>query len=246
MEASDPIEMIRGSPLFKGVRPGTFELIRQELVPETWPKQTVILSAAQTNQRFFIVRRGRVKIVRTNGHSGRELTLWLLGPGDGFDLIALLDGQPHEISAWAIDEVQGYSAPIALLQKWMDRDSSFRLAVHRYAAHQLRQLSDLAADLALHDTATRLARLLLHYCGAGKRHSAAHTRIDDLPHEELAAMIGSVRVVVNRLISRFKRDAIVQTDHGRLLIRDMSKLMQQAQATLPRSQTPGTLQPVRG
>ena len=227
-----PLQIVRAGPMFAGVPAATFERMTQDLTLERWPRHAAILSAVQTSQRFILLAQGRVKIVRANGSSGRELTLWLLGPGDGFDVVAALDGQPHQVSAWAIDEVVGYAAPIEWVRHWLERDGPFRRALHHYAASQLRALSDLAADLALHDTATRLARLLVRYCSSAERSAAQPTFIDDLSHEELAAMIGSVRVVINRLLGKLKREAIVDREHGRLQILDMERLLQLAESRL--------------
>ena len=58
-------------------------------------------------------------------------------------------------------------------------------------------LAELAADLALHDTEVRLARLILRHVDNDDPHHSLRL-IHDLSHESLGAMIGTVRVVVNR------------------------------------------------
>jgi len=45
-------------------------------------------------------------------------------------------------------------------------------------------------------------------------------------------MIGSVRVVINRLLGKLKREAIVDREHGRLQILDMERLLQLAESRL--------------
>ncbi len=228
MQSMQPIEILRDSPLFHGVTNAAFEEMARVFVPQSWPRHTEIMAGTQTSQRFVILTAGRVKITRSNGHNGRELILWLLGPGDGFDVIALLDGEPHAVSAHTLDEVHGFSAPMAQVRAWIAEDAKFRLAAHRYAAAQLRELSELATDLALHDTATRLARLLLRYLGGSDTHPSQACLIDDLPHDELAAMIGSVRIVVNRLLSHLRRESIVRSKGGRLRVLDLQRLSEEA------------------
>lgn len=218
--AASPI----ATPLLAGARSATLERLAARALAMRWPRHACLLSGSQTGQQFALITRGRVKIARANGSTGRELTLWLLGPGDGFDVVSLLDGQPHDVAAWALDEVQGYLLPLPVMRQAIDRDETLRHALHRYAAQQLRSLSQLAADLALHDTGTRLARLLLRYLAPPAPERTPSASIHGLPHEELASMIGTVRVVVNRLLGRLRRERIVQTAKGELHIDDLQAL----------------------
>ncbi len=222
-----PVDILRGSPLFSGLDRVILERMTRALTPEQWSKHTEILPAASTARRFVIIGAGRVKVVHGNAGSGRELTLWLLGPGDGLDVIGLLDGQPHSASAWTLDEVQALSGPVGLFRGWLEQYAPFRLAMYRYVARQLRSLSELAGDLTLHDTMTRLARLLLRHFGTSAR-ARESSLLHDLSHEELAGMIGSVRVVVNRLLARLRRESIIDLHGGRVSLIDLHRLLRRA------------------
>ncbi|HVW69433.1 MAG TPA: Crp/Fnr family transcriptional regulator [Steroidobacteraceae bacterium] len=227
----ETIDILKQSPLFAGVDRQTLAEIGRSLVLERYAKNRELLPGAGAAVRFYVLARGRVKVTRTNGHDGRELTLWLLGPGDGFDIVSLLDGQPPVVSAWTLDEVETLAAPMSVLHEWLERCAPFRAAVYRYIAKQLRELTELAGSLALHDTMTRLAHLLLRHFDIAK--DAGMSRINlisDLSHEELASLIGSVRVVVNRLLARLKREAVVEVHNGELGIVNLKRLLRHAEA----------------
>ena len=226
-----PLDILRASPLFSGLERTTLERMARALTPERWPKHTEILPAAYTARRFVIIGAGRVKVVVGNARNGRELTLWLLGPGDGLDVVGLLDGQPHAVSAWTLDEVQALSGPVPLLREWLEKYAAFRLAMYRFVARQLRSLAELAGDLALHDTTTRLARLLLRHV-SGHARSRGSNRLYELPHEELAGMIGSVRVVVNRVLARLRRESVIDLHAGRVSVIDLNRLLRRAEEHL--------------
>src|SRR6185312_12003649 len=100
------VSTIAKSPLLEGVDPDTVRIIASALTQETWPKGRQIMAPAETTASFRLVLDGRVKVVRSNSGDGHELTLWLLGPGDGFDIVSLLDGKPHAVTAWALDDVR--------------------------------------------------------------------------------------------------------------------------------------------
>ncbi len=149
--------------LFKGLDRGALKEIADSLVLETWNKNQEILASAESARRFMVIVAGRVKVTCSDGRNGREFTLSLLGPGDAFDIVCLFDGEPHAVSTRTLDRVQVLSAPCSLFREWIERYPALRAAMLRYAARQLRDLCDLAEGLALHDTMTRLAHLLLRH-----------------------------------------------------------------------------------
>ncbi len=230
------IDILSTCSLFAGLDRDTLQEMADALVPESWPKDCQLRAPDTPAERFRILVRGRVKITRSNGENGRELTLLLLGPGEGFDVVSLLDGQPHAVSAWTLDEVEALSGPLSLFRDWIERFPPFRLAIHRCAARQLRELTDLASDLALHDTTTRLARLLLRHFDETQAGGAAGLNlIRDLPQEELATLIGSVRVVVSRLLAKLKREGVVELRHGAVRVTDLKRLLRHAEVKVQRA-----------
>ena len=224
---------IAQSPLFAGVGEWTVSSLLSSLTEESHSKGKQIMGRTDSVQSFRLLIEGRVKVVRSNSHDGRELTLWLLGPGDGFDIVSLLDGEPHAVSAWAVDDVRSLVGPMTLWREWLEGSRPLRVAAHRYAGRKLRELSDLAVDLALHDTSARLAHLLL-------RHFAAKegNLLRDLPQRELASLIGSVRIVVSRLLAEMRRQGIVEMHGGAVRSVDLKRLLAKADSEIAQAMMP--------
>lgn len=227
-QPDDGMNCLFASPLFAGVAPEVVQTMAGSLAPEYWSGRRLVMGPHETLQRFYVLRTGRVKITRQNLRNGREITLFLLGPGDAFNVVSLLDGRLHDVSAQTLEPVEALSGPVAQWKAWLDSYPALRQAVRRYIYLRLTHLSELACDLALHDTMTRLAHLLLTYC-SDRLTCRNLLLIGDLSHEELAHMIGTVRVVVNRLLAELKREGIVDTDGGRLRVLDLHKLLEKAE-----------------
>lgn len=223
---------VRHSPLFAGIDPPTLRRLLASMSEESWPARRELMTPADSAERFRVIVSGRVKIVRSNPHDGRELTLWLLGPGDGFDVVSLLDGRPHEVSARSLTAVHTLVAPLETWSGWLRWLRPLDLAAHRYCAARLRELADLATDLALYDTPTRLAHLLLRHFEPG-----APNLLLDLPQRELAAMIGSVRVVVSRLLAQLRAQGAVQLQGGSVRAVDLQRLLARAEGATAGSPT---------
>ncbi len=227
MDGVPYLRLLESSPLFSGMDRAFLEEVLARCHPLAWRKGPVV---ADTLRCFYIIARGRLEVMRHNPEDGRALTLFLLVPGDGFDVLPLLDGRPHEVVTTALDNLEVLSVSVARMRRWIERHPALSRNLLLYLAEKLRQLEALAADVTLYDTLTRLARLILRHvdpehAGGGE---VPVRLIGDLPHEVLAHMIGSVRAVVNRHLQAWKREGIMSVRRGHLAIRDLEALYAQS------------------
>ncbi len=218
--------LLHHSPLFEGLDGAVLDEMLSHFRRETW-KQGRQVSGQESGQRFHIILSGRLNMAQINPETGRMVTLFLLQPGDGFDVISLLDGRPDPVIFEAQDDLMMLSTPMQEARRWIEEHPAFNRSFLPYLGRQMRILADLAGDLALHDTETRLARLILrhvHQEEPGKPLRLTH----NLSHESLAEMIGSVRVVVNRQLQHWQRDGVVVTRRGELIIKELETLLKKA------------------
>lgn len=214
---------LKASPLFGGLPDPTLRDLLGAFRHETWPARSPAMTTAQAAERLYLVIDGRMKVCRINPETGREVGLMLLGPGDAFDIVSLLDDKPLVGSAQALDDLEVASVALWRVRGWRDAYPEFNRALYPYLIQQLRSFADLASELALFDTDTRLARLILRHVTTDGSNAVLHP-IDDLSHETLASLIGSVRVVVNRHIQELKRDGIISARRGHLEVEDVASL----------------------
>ena len=192
---------------------------------ERWKKKRSV-PCKQVAERFHIIVSGRLLIEQINDETGRTVTLFLLGPGDCFDVLQLLNGQPFDGIFEARDNLELLSIPMKDAREWISEHPDFNRAFLAYLGKQMHALANLAGDLALHDTETRLAKLLLCHL---EPHDPGHnkiTLINDLSHEAIAEMIGSVRAVVNRQLQHWRKKGIVSLDHGHIHIEKLEGLLE--------------------
>ena len=216
---------MEASPLFRSLGRELLDDKLLHLRHHRHPKGSLILRPEDTAKRVNIVIRGRVKLVAYNVLSDRELTLFLLTRGDMFNVASLLDGKPQDLTAYAVDEVETLSGECTLIRDWIERHPEFNREFLPYLGERLLRISDLASDLALHDTGVRLANLILrHVEGNPAGPTTVPRLINDLSQDEIGDMIGTVRVVANRQLRHLQRDGIVQTSRGRLVVRDLQRL----------------------
>jgi CRP-like cAMP-binding protein len=222
------------SPLFAGLSEDLIDDMLGMFRRDSW-RRGVQLDPSIFQQRLFLLIDGRVEVTRINPQTGRSITLFLLGPGDGIDMITLLNDQPHEMTPVALDDVSLISVPLPDARAWLERHPEFNRNFLPYLGDQMRKLEDLATDLALHDTMTRLARLILRHVKpggkqAGKAERSLHL-INDLHDESLARMVGSVRQVVNRHLQHWRKQGILHKRHFQTVVTELEALQEYADDT---------------
>jgi CRP/FNR family transcriptional regulator, cyclic AMP receptor protein len=221
------LRVLRNSSLFSGLADADLRVMLEMYGREVWPKGAQ-LPSGQSSRHFNLIISGRVELTRINPETGRQVTLFTLGPGDGFDVITLLDQNEHEIHPVALDDLELLSAPIEKVRLWVRTHPAFNQALLPYLGGKIRELEALSGDLALFDTMHRLAQLILHQATPNPSLDEAGRTlpplINTLSDEAMARMIGSVRVVVNRHLQDFAARGLITKKRGHLVVRDLEKL----------------------
>jgi len=221
-------EVLRQSPLFLALEKTVLEDMLGIFQYQTRLKGETAISPQQASDRFYLIIDGRAKVSVYNPDNGREHILFLIGPGDGFDLISLLDGEWHEAVATALDDMEVLSTTVGQAREWINQHPDFNRTFLPYLGKQMHGLAAHATDLSLYDTETRLARLVLRNLSTDKLSQEIHL-INDLSQETLASMIGSVRVVVARHIQHWKQQSIVSGKRGSWSVLDLKALLKKAE-----------------
>lgn len=224
------------SPLFEGLKEDILDEMLSLFRRDTW-RRDVQLDPVIFQERFYLVIEGRLEVMRINPETGRSITLHVLGPGDGIDVVTLLNTQPHDIVSVALDDMALISVPLMDARQWIDNHPEFNRKFLPYLGEQIRKMEDLATDLALYDTMTRLARLLLRHVvphhpqtNDGKHHLKL---IHDLHDESLARMVGSVRQVVNRHLQHWRKQGILHKHKFHTQIDELEALQVYADDAMP-------------
>ena len=129
---SNCFDVLHESPLFADLAEKTLQDMLLSFHHETWKKNAPAMSGSQTLEHFYLVIAGRLKISRINPDTGRELTIFLLGPGDLFDVICLLDRREQEVIATALDDLEVLCAPLPEAREWIRKHPEFNRTLNPF------------------------------------------------------------------------------------------------------------------
>jgi CRP/FNR family transcriptional regulator, cyclic AMP receptor protein len=183
----------------------------------------IIALEGDTDAPAFFVLRGGVRVFRTN-LEGREQTLIMLREGEGMNLpAAFADSRSTPASAAALGDIEVLMIRLDDLRDVTRRHSPVAQAMLRHLSNRLQHLSGLVHDLSLLSVRARLARFLL----------AQSRDPSDVPmrwtHAQIAARIGTVRVVVSRTLSALADEGVVRLNRQRIEIVDPKALREIAE-----------------
>jgi CRP-like cAMP-binding protein len=213
---------------FEGIDSDLLKEINQIGKIKTFLEGSPAFDSDDTLKHFYIILDGIIKVYRYNPKNNREQTLYLLKQNDFFDTLTLLDGNYHEVMTTVLETSKALELPIEKVREWINTKPEFNRAFFPYMAKQLREVEELATDISLYDTSTRLMKLLLKNIDS-KNPLKELKLLQKLSHEELASMVGSVRAVVNRYLQQLKKEGIIDIKRKKIAINDVAKLLERVE-----------------
>lgn len=189
-------------------------------------KKTEILDSDMGMRNLYIILRGRLKVTHIDPETGRSLALFLKTSGDIFDVFSLLDGKEHVVFPVVMDKMTVLSLPLKRARAWIGEHREFNQSFLPYLGEKMRELENFGTSMVFQDTTTRLATLILKHTHPHKSDTFYPVElINNLSHESLAELIGSVRSVVSTQMHKLKDEGIVSTKRGHLTVANLEKLL---------------------
>ena len=188
----------------------------------------MIFHAGDPGDSLFVVDWGVVK-VSLPAEDGDEAILSMHRRGDLFGVLTLLDGEPRQVTAVAMEPTQvllvGRERFLRSLSEAPTRD-----ALVAGLVGDVRGLITRIEELHFLDIAGRLAARLVDLAKqAGTELSDGSLRLDlPLTQRDLASMVGCTRQSVNKLLGQFADDGMVRLDRDNVVITDLARLVRYA------------------
>jgi len=184
----------------------------------------VIFHRDDPGQVLYLIREGKVKIYVTS-QEGQEVVLAVLGPGDYFGELALLDGQPRSASAVALDAVEAFALQRNDFLTAVSHYPRIAIQVMNVLSRRLRQTDAMIEDLLFLDVHGRVAKKLLELAELHGVHTAEGIRIElRLTQSDLAALVGASRESVNKVMGYFADKRFISTEKRKVTILRLADL----------------------
>lgn len=214
----DERELLRTVPIFSDLAPAELERLAQLTTRRHYPKDGVIFFENEAGDSLFLVATGRVKVTIL-GDDGREIILSVLGPGEFFGEMSLLDNEPRSATTIAAEDsellclsradFEGVFADIPSITTNLIKVLTARL---RHANHQI-------STLALLDVYGRVARVIVEMArDEGRRLRDGRIAFQRPTHQEIANRIGTTRETVTRMLKDIQRQGLIHVSGKEIVL----------------------------
>jgi CRP-like cAMP-binding protein len=217
---------LRRCGLFGGADDAAIETLLRVLRVRRFRRGETVFHQGDPGDALFVVDRGSVKVVLPSDEGAEPAIVAILGPGEFFGELAILDGAPHSATIVAVEPTDTFVLHRDAFLALIDSDAGLRRALLASLATEIRRLTGHVEDLHFLDLPGRLASRILRLAeSAGTVADDGTVRIAwPYTQSELAGMIGGSRQSVNRVLADLADQDLVRLDRDQLVIMDRVRL----------------------
>ena len=224
MSTKDVSLFLRANPVFAGIPGREIEAVAALVTEEAHRARAYIFAEGDTPSWFYVVRSGHVKIVR-HSKTGKDVVLELLGAGEVFGGVAVIEKRPYPASAQATEPTVVLKIPADPVIALAERHPGFIKEMALMIGRRLRTAHDSVKSLAVDPVEARLAGTLLRLAEReGTRGKDGVTLPFQLTRQSLADMSGTTVETAIRVLSRWLKEGLLTDDGGRFVVGDLEDL----------------------
>jgi CRP-like cAMP-binding protein len=214
----DEQELLRTVPIFSELSDGDVSSLSRLSMRRRYPKDTVVFFENEEGDFFFNIVEGRVKVTIL-GDDGREVILSVLGPGDFFGEMALLDNEPRSATAIAIEDTELLCLHRNDFQSVLSDNRTITAALIKVLTARLRRANHQISTLALLDVYGRVARVIVDMAREeGRRLKDGRIAFRRATHQEIANRIGTTRETVTRMLKDLERQGLIHVEAKEIVV----------------------------
>ena len=216
MPAPVSTAVLKTVPLFASFPEDQLRMLATVVQRRSAPRSNTIMATGGPTDSLYIVLSGRLKVMMSDS-DGKEVILSILGPGEFFGEMGLIDDEPRSASVVTIEPCELLSLAKRDFKKALAESFEMSQAVMRGLVRRLREADRKIGSLALLDVYGRVARLLLDMSENVDGEKVVTKR---LPKQDIAKMIGASREMVSRVMKDLQMGGYIEMRGSNIVLRD--------------------------
>jgi CRP/FNR family cyclic AMP-dependent transcriptional regulator len=208
--------VLKAVPLFASFPEDQLRMLTTVVTRKSAPRSTTIMAGGDPTDSLYVVLSGRLKVMMSDAE-GKEVILTILGPGEFFGEMGLIDDEPRSATVVTIEPCELLSIAKRDFKKCLAENFEMAMAVMRNLVRRLREADRKIGSLALLDVYGRVARLLLDMAETVDGEKVVTKR---LPKQDIAKMIGASREMVSRVMKDLQTGGFIEVRGSTIVLRD--------------------------
>src|SRR4051812_20251939 len=221
------LEVLRKHPIFSDLEPDAFDQLCRYAKLSHFKRGATICSKGDVGNSLYAVISGTVKI-STSSAEGRSAILNLIGTGEVFGEIALLDGGERTTDAIANSDCELFVIDRREFIPFVRSQPALAMKFIELLCARLRQTSDQVEQIILQNLPGRLASALLRL--TEKHKAEPQGRTIAITQQEISEMVGMTRESINKQLRAWASRDWVRLEHGAIVVLNAEALRELAEA----------------
>jgi CRP-like cAMP-binding protein len=221
------LDVLRRHPIFSDLEPAAFDQLCRYAKLTTLRRGATIFSKGDAGNSLFAVISGTVKISSSSAE-GRSAILNLIGSGEVFGEVALLDGLSRTTDAIANSDCELFVIDRREFIPFVRSQPALAMKFIELLCARLRWTSEQVEQVILQDLPGRLASALIRLTEKHQQSPAGRTIT--ITQQEISEMVGMSRESINKQLRAWATRKWVRLEHGAIVVLDAGSLQALAEA----------------
>ena len=219
---SDKLAMLRKHPIFCDLESEAFDQLCRYAKHTTLKRGATLFSKGDPGNSLFAVISGTVKM-SISSPDGRSAIFNLIGPGEIFGEIAVLDGQSRTADATANTNCEIFVIDRREFLPFVRSHPALAMKFIELLCAKLRWTSDQVEQVILQNLPGRLASALIRL--AEKHKLAPGDQTIAVTQQEISEMVGMTRESINKQLRVWATRKWVRLEHGAIVVLEAEPLL---------------------
>jgi CRP/FNR family cyclic AMP-dependent transcriptional regulator len=215
------LSVLRKHPIFSDLDAAALDQLCRYGKHSTLKRGATIVSKGDPGNSMFAVISGTVKISITSA-DGRSAILNLIGPGEIFGEVAVLDGQARTADVTANTSCEIFIIDRREFIPFVKSQPALAMKFIELLCTRLRWTSDQVEQVILQNLPGRLASALIRL--TEKYKLAPGGRTIAVTQQEISEMVGMTRESINKQLRVWADRKWVRLEHGAIVVLDAEPL----------------------
>lgn len=210
------ITALRCFPMFNGLQEHSLAPIARVANLRKVARGSTVVMAGDRTDFVYLVLSGSLKVL-VSDEEGREVILSMLGAGELFGEMGVLDENPRSATVVAAVPSELIVISKTDFKRCLQENFDVALYIMRNLVQRLRTADRKIESLALLDVYGRVARLLLEMAENVGGQMVVTRKISK---QDIAKMIGASREMVSRVMKDLQLQGLIEEGKGKILLRE--------------------------
>ncbi len=211
-------QALKHVPLFSDLTDQELGLLAALGSRRKYPGKNMVFQEGEPGDVLLVILSGKVKVL-LSGKSGQEYILTMLGPGNFFGEMALLEAAPRSATVMTVEPCEFLILNQRNIEGLLEKHPAIAMKILKNLSQRLRKTNEQIRSLVMFDMYGRVGRCLLNLAETHGGRANGQFFVPNRPsYQELAKMIGCSRETLSRTMKGLKENGCLTVTRSTIYI----------------------------